>query len=490
MDPLVSARRAALSRAKEIPCSRAAPRSSTEQGAWIDASAARPLQTSAAARPQVSVRKAALVALGRLLELLPLEPPLCAAWVRSALPLVRDPESTIQEALLEWAQALLLDRAAAAGAAAAAAPRGRGAAGGGDEPMADAEAGGNGEGDAAAPAAAAGELRPLLAAVAGVGRAAGACLGKVCAALSAKRKLASKKVAKGLEAFVAGEWQAWPRPHRRRLCSDTQGAGVVWGRLLALFLHGGGPALAERIARVPPPACPRRALGLPGGARRVVAPQGGRGAGPRRAVVAVPAAALGGAAARGGRGAPRRGWRGRRGARGRPGRGCKGPACSGSSLRAPCASKRTAAAAIRKFNHKCSRPMKRCVAFKRCERHTHRRALAPQAPWRRRAPFCSSSSRPPPRASRRRRAPRWRRSCCRWGAARRPLGRLAATPACRAVTASYRRLRCSSTRRSHHLGRREQRAHPQPAPPRPRRRRWRSTCRPRRPRRTSRRCTS
>jgi hypothetical protein len=47
-------------------------------------------------RAQVSVRKAALVALSTLLELFPAEPQLCQAWVASALPLVRDVEASIQ----------------------------------------------------------------------------------------------------------------------------------------------------------------------------------------------------------------------------------------------------------------------------------------------------------------------------------------------------------------------------------------------------------
>lgn len=45
---------------------------------------------------QVSVRKAALVALSTLMELFPAEPSLCTAWVASALPLVRDVEASIQ----------------------------------------------------------------------------------------------------------------------------------------------------------------------------------------------------------------------------------------------------------------------------------------------------------------------------------------------------------------------------------------------------------
>jgi hypothetical protein len=53
---------------------------------------------------QVSVRKAALVALSTLLELFPGEPSLCAAWVASGLPLVRDVEASIQVRV--WCEAV------------------------------------------------------------------------------------------------------------------------------------------------------------------------------------------------------------------------------------------------------------------------------------------------------------------------------------------------------------------------------------------------
>jgi hypothetical protein len=65
---------------------------------------------------QLSVRKAAVVALSRLLEFFAQERSIAAAWVRSALPAVRDVEQSIQEALCEWGEALLLQRAAAAAA--------------------------------------------------------------------------------------------------------------------------------------------------------------------------------------------------------------------------------------------------------------------------------------------------------------------------------------------------------------------------------------
>ena len=46
--------------------------------------------------PQLSVRKSALAAASRLVAHFPREPAVCELWARCALPLVRDPEATIQ----------------------------------------------------------------------------------------------------------------------------------------------------------------------------------------------------------------------------------------------------------------------------------------------------------------------------------------------------------------------------------------------------------
>ena len=161
---------------------------------------------------QVSVRKAAMVALSRLLELFPLESIICQAWVRSVLPLVRDVESTIQDSMLDWASALLLDRSAEArllgapakvpkarAAAAAAAAAGTGA----GEGMGDGAGGVQGEQQPqSAGAEAVAELKPLLAAIANVGRSAAACLAKLCGLVAGKKKLKAKHVAQGLEAVI------------------------------------------------------------------------------------------------------------------------------------------------------------------------------------------------------------------------------------------------------------------------------------------------
>lgn len=70
--------------------------------------------------------------------------------------------------------------------------------------------------DTSPAAAVAHELRPLLAAVSQVGSAAGVCLGKLCAAMAAKKKLKAAAVARGLEALIAGV----------RLCCPADGS--VW----------------------------------------------------------------------------------------------------------------------------------------------------------------------------------------------------------------------------------------------------------------------
>jgi condensin-2 complex subunit D3 len=148
------------------------------------------------------VRKAALVALSRLLEIFPTEPLLCSAWVRAALPLVRDTESSIQECLLDWTAALLMDKAAEARKAGSDA-RGGGRRGGGrgDVDRADVASVADTimtEVDEEDIGAAVLDLRPLLAATAAAGRSAAACLGRLCGLLAGKKKLKPAFVAAGL----------------------------------------------------------------------------------------------------------------------------------------------------------------------------------------------------------------------------------------------------------------------------------------------------
>ena len=227
------------------------------------------------------MRKAALVALGRLLELLPLEPALCAAWVRSALPLVRDPEAGIQEGVLEWAAFLIFDRAVAVGGP----PPRRGArasgaadAGGGD--------GSDSDGRAAAPAAGgAAELRPLLAAV--VARAAPrarACR-RSAPRWPRKKKLPAKKVARGVEAFLGAAPSGSPEALGawmllKEVAGQEPGAPswqflqARWGALQAAAraAHAGmgEEEEGEEVRRAP--AARRARAGAGGGACRLRAP--------------------------------------------------------------------------------------------------------------------------------------------------------------------------------------------------------------------------
>ncbi len=116
-----------------------------------------------------------------------------------------------QDSLADWAVALLFDKACTAGSK----PRGRAgkrAATSTTQEGMDWEGAGAGaagdEGTATAAAAAAAQLRVLLAAVADVGRAAGACLAKLCAALAAKKRLRGANICRGLEAIVSGASRA------------------------------------------------------------------------------------------------------------------------------------------------------------------------------------------------------------------------------------------------------------------------------------------
>lgn len=130
----------------------------------------------AAGDPLVSVRKAALTAIAELAMGLPEDTGVASVWVTAGLPLIRDPESSIQDAVLDQLDELILQKAAAAGAGSSTAPKA---------------------------VAAAAELRPLLAAVSRAGAAGRACLARSCAALRTKGRLQGKKIAAGLERILA-----------------------------------------------------------------------------------------------------------------------------------------------------------------------------------------------------------------------------------------------------------------------------------------------
>lgn len=126
----------------------------------------------------VSVRKAALSAMRSLLTAAPGAALLAALWIQSALPMIRDVETSLQELVLEQFQELLLARAAAA-----------------------ASTGRDGVPTSAARKAAA-ELLPLLAALGAGGAASRACVVRCISQLKAKQRLRAKQVIAGLQRVI------------------------------------------------------------------------------------------------------------------------------------------------------------------------------------------------------------------------------------------------------------------------------------------------
>jgi len=122
---------------------------------------------AAAGDSLLTVRKAALLAAAQLAAALPWDGATAELWVSAGLPLIRDPESVIQDAVVDQVEELILARAARAGKEKA------------------------GE-----------ELRPVLAAISRGGAAGRACLARTCAQLRVKNRLQAKKVTTGLEKML------------------------------------------------------------------------------------------------------------------------------------------------------------------------------------------------------------------------------------------------------------------------------------------------
>ncbi|KAG2425453.1 hypothetical protein HXX76_013663 [Chlamydomonas incerta] len=176
----------------------------------------------------VSVRKAALQSVCNLALCYPHHPGLAGVWARCVLPMIRDPETAIQDTVLDRLTALLLD------------PLAKLASG-------SSSRGGGGGGSSAAGAvlfrgftpsqqAVVGEVRQRLAALAAMGRGASGCLGRALAALAARKLLRAAAVAAGLEAFLlaaaaeeAEAAAAAPPAPRGRGAKGPGGAGdAVW----------------------------------------------------------------------------------------------------------------------------------------------------------------------------------------------------------------------------------------------------------------------
>jgi condensin-2 complex subunit D3 len=158
---------------------------------------------AAAADALVSVRRGALAAAARLLAEYPGSAAAAGAWVRGVLPLARDPEAAVADAVLEQVASLVaaplaaMAASPAAAATAAALPDGSPTSSGASANANDSRSVG------AAP--------QLLAALAVAGRGAAACLGRALAAGTAKKgglMPSTRKLAAGLEALLRALHQA------------------------------------------------------------------------------------------------------------------------------------------------------------------------------------------------------------------------------------------------------------------------------------------
>ena len=127
---------------------------------------------AAALDPLLSVRKAALIAAAELASGSPRDLTAAALWVSAGLPLIRDPETSIQEAVLDQLEELVMKKISAAK--------------GGDDDGEEME-----------------EVKPLLVALSRSGAAGKGCFGRACVQLRQKGRLQGKKVAAGLERLIS-----------------------------------------------------------------------------------------------------------------------------------------------------------------------------------------------------------------------------------------------------------------------------------------------
>ncbi|CAD7705077.1 unnamed protein product [Ostreobium quekettii] len=125
----------------------------------------------------LTVRRAALTASSRLMTEFPLHQPVCSLWVRAALPLVHDPETSIRDSATDSFHSNFILPAQAVGCAS-------------DPPGPTAEE-------------KAGVLRPILNAIAGTASSV-SCLGVACKMSKTKGLLRADKVARGAELVIDG----------------------------------------------------------------------------------------------------------------------------------------------------------------------------------------------------------------------------------------------------------------------------------------------
>ncbi|KAG2440678.1 hypothetical protein HYH02_010257 [Chlamydomonas schloesseri] len=195
-DDKAAVRKAALS-LLEAALELCAATGATAGGGDGDAPSPQDVQVleDATADTLVSVRKAALQSVCSLALCYPHHPGLAGVWARCVLPMVRDPETAIQDTVLDRLVALLLDPLAKL--ASGSSTRGGGASGSSSSAAAVLF-----RGFTPAQQAVVEEVRRRLAALAAMGRGASGCLGRALAAMSARKLLRAPQVAAGLEAFL------------------------------------------------------------------------------------------------------------------------------------------------------------------------------------------------------------------------------------------------------------------------------------------------
>ena len=153
----------------------------------------------------VTVRKAALVAIGDLVAAAPTDATVVDLWIRSCLPLIRDVENSVQETVIDQVDELVLKKVASC------CLRKRGDDDGDNPPSLPTP-----------PTSCHNQLLPVFAALSRSGAAGKTCLARACHQLKKKGRLLGKKIALGLETVLA-----WMMMDRDSGDGDRGGADEV-----------------------------------------------------------------------------------------------------------------------------------------------------------------------------------------------------------------------------------------------------------------------
>ncbi|KXZ45555.1 hypothetical protein GPECTOR_53g141 [Gonium pectorale] len=191
-DEKAAVRKAALQLLESVLelCAAAAaqrPAVGSDRGAFEPTAQDVQVLEDATADSLVSVRKTALQVVCNLVSCYPQHSGLAGVWARCVMPMIRDPESAVQDTVLDRLTHLVLEPVMALGSKAGGA-RGRAAVQQAGEAM----------------------VRQRLAALAQMGRAASSCLGRALGMMAAKKLLRGSQVAAGLEVFLSAVHEVPP----------------------------------------------------------------------------------------------------------------------------------------------------------------------------------------------------------------------------------------------------------------------------------------